>query len=137
MKKPWLYDRIQSRSETKKRRDFESRRRRVERHLAFWLGHRYGSESIINRSQDEFERLERCETGGDFVRLYLEIADLSWPKPGGSDLPMRERWQLFRRWTTYCYPGGETKPDGERHRDLEQMRNLLESDPGVVTGVLP
>jgi hypothetical protein len=106
--------------------------------MFYWIGHRFGSGTITSNPFDERERLERCESGGDFIRFYLETADLLWPKPGWFDLPMRERWHIFRRrWVTYCYHDGECKPDGERHRDLEQMRNLLELDPGVLTGVLP
>jgi hypothetical protein len=110
----WRRERLEKKGERKKRQIFESLRRRVERDMAFWVGHRWGDEHILHRESSEFERLERCETGGDFLRFYLETADLLYPKPGWFELSMRDRWHTFRSWATPCYDNGELKPDGER-----------------------
>ena len=135
MRTDHIKHRIRKNSPDSKLREFESLRRRIERELFYWVGLRFGLASITEKNSEEQEQLSRCETGGDFLRFYLQTAQLT---KNWSSLSFRERWHIFRRgFATPFYRDGSWKEDYDRERFLEQLRNLVEIDPGVTVGCLP
>ena len=125
---------ILRRSARRRLQEFESLRRRVERELCFWVGHRYGSASIGDKDTGEFDRLQRCETAGDVVRFYLDTATpvKAWPQ-----MSARDRWHWLRGAASPYYSDGTAKPEFEHESWFLAFRNLLDADPGVLVGCLP
>lgn len=132
--KTHIRETILSRSGRRRLQEFERRRRRVERELGFWVGLRYGSASIGDKDNGEFERLQRCETAGDFVRFYLDTA---MPVKAWPEMSARDRWNWLRGAASPYYSDGTAKPEFEHESWFGAFRDLLDADPGVLVGCLP